>query len=398
MFQIVENTNQDAKIKVIGVGGGGGNALEHMIDKGIEGVEFIAANTDSQALKRSNAAVSLRLGENVTHGLGAGADPIIGREAAIEARENIRAALEDADMVFIAAGMGGGTGTGATPVIAEIANEIGSLTVAVVTKPFLFEREKRMNTAVAGIEALNSYVDSLITIPNEKLITVLGKERPLVEAFKEADDVLFSAVQGIAELITREGLINLDFADVKTVMMKKGMAMMGVGCMSGENRAYEAAQAAINNPLLEDVDFANASGILVNVMAGPSLTMGEHDEIGSCMAELAADDATVVIGAVIDEAMGDEIRVTLIATGLGASADAASEAEPLAVLPQPRAVSSESSPAAAEYQNYETPAVNRHNHNAATGGQRSGSTPAVAPEADYDRYIDIPSFLRHQLD
>ncbi len=393
MFTIIENVTQSAVIKVIGVGGGGGNALEHMIDRGIEGVEFITTNTDAQALKRSKAAVTLQLGENVTHGLGAGADPALGREAAVETRDALQAALTGADMVFIAAGMGGGTGTGAAPVIAEIASEIGSLTMAVVTKPFPFERDKRMRIAVAGIEELNKHVDSLITIPNEKLITVLGKDRPMVEAFKEADDVLFSAVQGIAELITREGLVNLDFADVKTVMSKTGMAMMGTGSASGENRAYEAAQAAISNPLLEDVDLTDACGVLVNVMAGADLTMGEFDEIGSCMSELAGADATVVIGTVIDESMGDSIRVTLVATGLGASAEAVAAvpetpaSEPVAVLPQAEPAS------APDYLAYDAPAVKR----------RAGNGDAVRRDAEpdaekYEGYLDIPAFLRHQVD
>ncbi len=393
MFKIIENVTQNAVIKVVGVGGGGGNALEHMIAKGIEGVEFVATNTDAQALKRSKAAITLQLGENVTHGLGAGADPVLGREAAVEARDNIQAALSGADMVFIAAGMGGGTGTGAAPVIAEIASEIGSLTMAVVTKPFPFERDKRMQVAVAGIEELNKHVDSLITIPNGKLITVLGKDRPMVEAFKEADDVLFSAVQGIAELITREGLVNLDFADVKTVMSKTGMAMMGTGSASGEHRAYEAAQAAISNPLLEDVDLTNACGVLVNIMAGGDLTMGEFDEVGSCMSELAGPDATVVIGTVIDENMGDTIRVTLVATGLGATAGVVSmipeisTGEPVEVLSPP-----EPAPEP-DYLDYEAPAVKRR-----AGDGDTVSRDAAPDDEKYEGYLDIPSFLRHQVD
>lgn len=388
MFKIIENVTQDAVIKVVGVGGGGGNALEHMISRGIEGVDFIAANTDAQALKRSKAEFTLQLGENVTHGLGAGADPVLGREAAVEARDNLQAALSGADMVFIAAGMGGGTGTGAAPVIAEIASEAGSLTMAVVTKPFPFERDKRMQVAVAGIEELNKHVDSLITIPNGKLITVLGKDRPMIEAFKEADDVLFSAVQGIAELITREGLVNLDFADVKTVMSKTGMAMMGTGSASGENRAYEAAQAAVSNPLLEDVDLTNACGVLVNIMAGGDLTMGEFEEIGSCMSELAGPDATVVVGTVIDENMGDSIRVTLVATGLGATAGVIPMVpetpadEAVAVLPR-----AESAPAS-DYLAYESPAVKRS----------TGDAAAASDAGRYEGYLDIPAFLRHQVD
>ncbi len=404
MFKIVENITRSAVIKVIGIGGGGGNALEHMIGRGIDGVEFISTNTDAQALGRSKADVTLQLGESVTHGLGAGADPAVGREAAIEARDNICAALKGADMVFIAAGMGGGTGTGAAPVIAEIASEINSLTVAVVTKPFPFERDQRMQIALGGIEELNKHVDSLITIPNEKLITVLGKDRPMVEAFKEADDVLLSAVQGIAELITREGLVNLDFADVKKVMSNTGMAMMGNGSASGENRAYEAAHAAINNPLLEDVDLTNACGVLVNIMAGTDLTMGEFDEIGSCMSELAAADASVVIGTVIDESMGDQLRVTLVATGLGGvpatAAGPVAHAEPLtdqpvAVLPQPELApvpGSASGPASGpDYGGYDAPAVKRRPDCAGDGGREN-------PDEEYSKYLDIPAFLRHQVD
>ena len=395
MFTIVGNVTQSAVIKVIGIGGGGGNALEHMINKGIDGVEFIATNTDAQALRKSKASMTLQLGESITQGLGAGADPSVGREAAIEARENIQAALEGADMVFIAAGMGGGTGTGAAPVVAEIASGLGSLTIAVVTKPFPFERDKRMRVALEGIAELNEHVDSLITIPNEKLITVLGKERPVIEAFKEADDVLLSAVQGIAELITREGLVNLDFADVKNVMLKAGMAMMGTGCASGENRAYDAAQAAISNPLLEDVDLTGACGVLVNIMASANLTIGEFEEVGSCMSELAAPDASVVIGTVIDENMGDELRVTLVATGLGAStargdtraAHAESRAkQPVAVLSRPEPVS------ARDYGGYDTPAVKRKPGGYGGGSQRQDS------DEEYGGYLDIPAFLRHQAD
>ena len=394
MFKIIENTTQSAVIKVIGIGGGGGNALEYMIEKGIKGAQFIAANTDAQALKGSRADVALQLGESMTNGLGAGADPMVGREAAIEARESIQAALEGADMVFIAAGMGGGTGTGAAPVVAEIASELDSLTVGVVTKPFPFERDRRMQVALGGIEELNRNVDSLITIPNEKLITVLGKDRPMIEAFREADNVLFSAVQGIAELITREGLVNLDFADVKTVMLKTGMAMMGTGCASGDNRAYDAAQAAISNPLLEDVDLTNACGVLVNIMAGSSLTMGEFEEIGLCMADLAASDASVLVGTVIDEDMGDNLRVTLVATGLGAAGEAAvpvqaSAEEAVKVLPLPKAPVS-----APDYVGYDTPTVGRQPDSklsAVVDGSRQR-------EDEYGGYLDIPAFLRHQVD
>ncbi len=401
MFKIIENVSRNAVIKVIGIGGGGGNALEHMMNKGIEGVEFIATNTDAQALHKSQAAVTLQLGESVTHGLGAGADPMLGREAAIEVREELQAALAGVDMVFIAAGMGGGTGTGAAPVIAEIANDLGGLTVAVVTKPFPFEGSKRMQVAATGVEELNKHVDSLITIPNEKLITVLGKDRPMLEAFREADDVLFSAVQGIAELITREGLVNLDFADVKTVMSKTGMAMMGTGYSNGENRAYDAAHAAINNPLLEDIDLTNARGVLVNIMAGDNLTMGEFEEIGSCMSGLAATDASVVIGTVIDEEMGDTLRVTLVATGLGAGAVAsttstagATAAEGTVVVMPPRDEPAVAAPAASvqpDYGTYDAPTVKRQPSQTVDGARESD-------DEEYRGYLDIPAFLRHQVD
>lgn len=390
MFKIVENVTPGVAIKVVGVGGGGGNALEHMIRAGIEGVEFIAANTDSQALKKSSAATALQLGERATSGLGAGADPALGREAALEARESIEAALAGTDMVFIAAGMGGGTGTGAAPVISEIASSAGSLTVAVVTKPFPFELKKRMQVAVEGIRELNQHVDALITIPNEKLITVLGKDRPLTEAFREVDDVLLGAVQGIAELITSGGLINLDFADVKTVMLKAGMAMMGCGRAEGENRAHDAAQAAINNPLLEDIDLSNASGLLVNIMSSDSLTTGEIDTIGQCMSSLAAPDATVVVGTVINEDMGDTIRVTLIATGLGdtrvADGKSALTDAPAAgsVVAWPDAEAAEAR--SGSYEEYDIPAVIRHG---STGREQ---------EKEHEEYLDIPAFLRHQAD
>ena len=399
MFHIIENNTSNVTIKVIGVGGGGSNALEHMIDQGIEGVEFIAVNTDAQALKASKALVTLQLGEKiVTNGLGAGADPLVGREAALESREDIKAALEGADMVFIASGMGGGTGTGAAPVIAEIANELGSLTVAVVTKPFLFEGSRRMQIAVEGVQALNQHVNALITIPNEKLITVFGKDQPMVEAFKEVDSLLLGAVQGIAEIITREGKINVDFADVKTVMFEGGVAMMGSGSASGENRAHDAAQAAISNPLLEDVDLRNAHGLLVNIMASDNLTMGEVNEIGLCMRELASSNAIIVPGAVIDKEMGDLLRVTLIATGLGVDNmtssllpdNISSVDEPVKIVPQSESNSVQSS----EYDQYDTPAVRRRDDRSDT------SYVAEVEKSDegYDQYLDIPTFLRQQAD
>jgi cell division protein FtsZ len=319
MFELVENLTPNAMIKVIGVGGGGGNAIAQMIDARIEGVEFIAANTDAQALRQFKGKTILQIGSSVTKGLGAGANPEVGRQAALEDRDHIMEMLAGADMIFITAGMGGGTGTGAAPVIAQAAKEMGILTVAVVTKPFHFEARRRMAIAEKGIEELASHVDSLITIPNSKLATVLGGDTLLLNAFKAANDVLQGAVQGIAELITRPGLINVDFADVRTVMSEMGMAMMGSGQASGDDRAIMAAQAATGSPLLEDINLSGACGILVNITAGPSLTMKEFEDVGNTVSDLASEDATVVVGTVIDPDMGDQIRVTVVATGLGDS-------------------------------------------------------------------------------
>ncbi|WP_179958517.1 cell division protein FtsZ [Coxiella endosymbiont of Amblyomma sculptum] len=317
MVDLVNVSPQNAQIKVIGIGGGGGNAIEHMITENIDGVEFVCANTDAQALGRSSARIILQLGEEITRGLGAGADPNIGRQAAEEARERIREILEGTtDMVFLTAGMGGGTGTGSTPVFAEVAKELGILTVAVVTKPFLFEGKKRMDTAEGGIQALTKYVDSLITIPNNKLLNVLGKNITLLNAFKAANNILLGAVHGIADLITRPGLINVDFADVRTVMSEMGMAMMGTGVSSGENRAREAAEAAIASPLLEDVDFTGARGVLVNITAGIDLSIGEFEQVGESVKLFSSENATVVVGTVIDPEMSDELRVTIVVTGL----------------------------------------------------------------------------------
>ncbi|MEQ8857369.1 MAG: cell division protein FtsZ [Pseudomonadales bacterium] len=315
MFEIVDSAPQSAVIKVIGVGGGGGNAVQHMVTNNVEGVDFIAANTDAQALKALEAKTLLQLGSTITRGLGAGANPEVGREAALEDRDRIAEVLSGADMVFITAGMGGGTGTGAAPVVAQIAKELGILTVAVVTRPFKFE--KRLAVAERGIIELQEHVDSLITIPNDKLMGVLGERASILQAFAAANDVLLGAVQGIADLIIRHGLINVDFADVRTVMSEMGMAMMGTGRASGEHRAQEAAEAAIRSPLLEDVDLHGARGILVNVTAGPDLAMGDFIDVGNVIEEYASDQATVVIGTVIDPNMGDELKVTVVATGLG---------------------------------------------------------------------------------
>ncbi len=382
MFELMDSFNQNAVIKVIGVGGGGGNAVQHMVAADVDGVDFICANTDAQALKNSAARTPLQLGQEITKGLGAGANPTVGREAAEDDRERIAEVLEGADMVFITAGMGGGTGTGAAPVVAQIAREMGILTVAVVTKPFPFEGKKRMSVAEEGIRELEREVDSLITIPNEKLLSVLGKELTLLNAFKSANDVLLGAVKGIAELITRPGLINVDFADVRTVMSEMGMAVMGSGEAAGDNRAREAAQRAIACPLLEDANIAGAHGILVNVTAGLDLSIGEFDEVGQAVKEFASEDATVVVGTVIDPELEGELRVTVVATGL---APVGVSAEP---APTPRLVTRKAS-GDVDYEALERPAVARRR--AAAQGS------AAEPDSDME-YLDIPAFLRRQAD
>ena len=317
MFVLADTENQGAVIKVIGVGGGGGNAVAHMIQAGIEGVDFICINTDAQALKHSKVKVGLQIGCNITKGLGAGADPEVGRQAAMEDRDRIIEMIEGSDMLFITAGMGGGTGTGAAPVVAQVAKELGILTVAVVTKPFDMEGSKRHGSAERGIAELSKHVDSLITIPNQKLLTVLGGDVTLLDAFKSANQVLQGAVQGIAELITRPGMINVDFADVRTVMAETGMAMMGSGTARGENRAREAAEAAVSSPLLEDVNLQGAHGLLINVTAGMDLRTSEFSIVGDTVKQYASEDANVVVGCVIDPEMREEIRVTVVATGIG---------------------------------------------------------------------------------
>ena len=381
-FELMDTYPQSAEIKVVGVGGGGGNAVQDMVHAAIDGVDFICANTDAQALKNTTAKTTLQLGSNITKGLGAGADPGLGREAAIEDRERIQEVISGADMLFITAGMGGGTGTGAAPVVAQIAKEMGTLTVAVVTKPFPFEGKKRMDVAMQGIEELSQTVDSLITIPNEKLLTALGKNLSLLDAFKSANDVLLGAVQGIAELITRPGLINVDFADVRTVMSEMGMAMMGTGSANGEGRAREAAEAAIASPLLEDVNISGARGILVNVTAGLDLSIGEFEEVGAAIKEFASDEATVVVGTVIDPELSDELRVTLVATGLGIEAKEAAKPDMRVVPKQPSGE--------VDWKSLERPAASRKH-----GG--GGATPAQREDMDQE-YLDIPAFLRRQAD
>ena len=390
MFEMMDTHSQNAVIKVIGVGGGGGNAVNHMVDSTIEGVDFICANTDAQALKGSKVKTILQLGSGITKGLGAGANPEVGKQAALEDRERIAEALAGADMVFITAGMGGGTGTGAAPVVAEVAKELGILTVAVVTKPFPFEGSKRRRIAEDGIAELAKHVDSLITIPNEKLLAVLGKDMTLLGAFKSANDVLLNATRGIAELITRPGLINVDFADVKTVMSEMGVAMMGTGAASGEDRAREAAEAAIRCPLLEDIDLAGAKGILVNITAGMSLTMGEFDEVGNTVRDFADDDATVVLGTVIDPDLEDELRVTVVATGLGARRISRHASERRRAAHAPGARGQRRQPARTIAEMERRPAIYRKA--AAAGGNT-----AEAVDNDLD-YLDIPAFLRRQAD
>jgi len=389
MFELIDNVPDNAVIKVVGVGGGGGNAVKHMIENNVDGVDFICANTDAQALSDVASKTVLQLGSEITKGLGAGANPDIGRAAAMEDRERIADALQGADMVFITAGMGGGTGTGGAPVVAEVARELGILTVAVVTRPFPFEGRKRLKIAQHGVAELQQQVDSLITIPNEKLLEVLGKNTSLLDAFKEANDVLLGAVQGIADLIIRPGMINVDFADVRTVMSEMGMAMMGTGNATGEGRAREAAEKAINSPLLDDIDLQGARGILVNITAGLDLSLGEFSDVGDAIEEFASEEATVVVGTVIDPDMSDELKVTVVATGLGSEVARA----PLQVV--------ESSPAVVheldqepDYRDLDKPAIRRRR--APSDGRAQAVAPA--PENAGEEYFDIPAFLRRQAD
>lgn len=415
MFELVDTYSQNAVIKVMGIGGGGGNAVEHMLAGSIEGVEFIVANTDAQALRNSSARTILQLGTDVTKGLGAGANPNIGEQAALEDRERILSVLEGTDMIFLTAGMGGGTGTGATPVIAQLAKEMGILTVAVVTRPFLFEGKRRAQIAEEGIKRLSQHVDSLIIIPNEKLLPVLGKTTSLLDSFKAANNVLYSAVQGISELITRPGLINVDFADVSTVMQEMGMAMMGTGRATGEDRARRAAQEAISSPLLEDIDLSGARGILVNMTAGLDVTIGELEEMGDVIEEFASDDATVVVGSVIDPEMKDEIRVTIIATGVQRGYKRPTQPQVSAQPsqqpqshPQPHThkEKSASTPPLAAVPN--SPKRDRHDLDHVQIERppllRRHQEPPKEPTHpkditnDYPEILDIPAFLRRQAD
>ncbi|MEZ9707292.1 cell division protein FtsZ [Vibrio breoganii] len=401
MFEPMTEMNDEAVIKVVGVGGGGGNAVEHMVRESIEGVEFISVNTDAQALRKTSVSSVIQIGTDITKGLGAGANPQVGRDSALEDREAIKEVLTGADMVFIAAGMGGGTGTGAAPVIAEIAKELGVLTVAVVTKPFGFEGKKRLSFAEQGIEELSKHVDSLITIPNEKLLKVYGRNVTLLEAFGYANDVLKDAVQGIAELITRPGMINVDFADVRTVMSEMGQAMMGSGVSTGEDRAEEAAEAAISHSLLEDIDLAGARGVLVNITAGMDMRLDEFEIVGNTVKAFASDNATVVIGTSLDPDMSDEFRVTVVATGIGNEkkpeitlVGAASKPKAVAT-PEPRVAAATKvepemkiQPAAVKPKT--EPTASRPGTGAGQQVANSGQTESA--------YLDIPAFLRNQAD
>ncbi|MBL4797495.1 MAG: cell division protein FtsZ [Oleispira sp.] len=392
MFELAEDLPQSAVIKVIGVGGGGGNAVQHMVTNNVEGVEFICANTDSQALRKVDASSVIQLGSTVTKGLGAGANPEVGRQAALEDRDRIADAISGADMIFITAGMGGGTGTGGAPVVAEIAKELGILTVAVVTKPFPFEGKKRSVIAEQGLAQLAESVDSLITIPNEKLLSVLGKNSSLLDAFSAANDVLLGAVQGIADLIMRPGMINVDFADVRTVMSEMGQAMMGTGSAKGDNRAREAAEMAIGSPLLEDVDLQGARGILVNVTAGLDLSLGEFTEVGEVIEEFASEHATVVVGTVIDPELSDELRVTVVATGLGFKDDSDKPRKVVDNVVAPAVTVKKVPTTAADYAELDKPA---HVRQQAAATQAPKVDSAKAKDMDY---LDIPAFLRRQAD
>ena len=384
-WEIIDENKGNAVIKVIGVGGGGGNAVDHMVEQGINGAEFISVNTDKQALDKNKAPNKFILGMEITEGLGAGADPSIGRESALEDRDRLREMLKGTDMVFVTAGMGGGTGTGAAPIVAQVAKELGILTVAVVTKPFELEGSKRMKIAKEGIKELVEEVDSLITIPNQKLLEVLGQDCALIEAFREANDVLAGAVRGISDIIMFPGLINVDFADVKTVMSERGTAMMGTGIGSGPDRARTAAEKAVESKLLEDISLKDAKGVLVNITAGTEITMGEFTAVGDCIENFADKDAIIVTGTVIDEKIGNDIKVTVIATGLGTS------------------------PATSKAINLSTPKLNHKTDREAlplseAARQLLENPPSVEKVADLkkeekeEEFLDIPSFVRTQLD
>ncbi len=384
---VVDAQLQDAVIKVIGVGGCGGNAVDHMIEQGVQGVEFIVINTDVQALRRNKARTQLQIGSTITKGLGAGASPDVGRAAAMEDRARIVELIKGANMIFITAGMGGGTGTGAAPVVAQIAREMNILTVAVVTKPFAFEG-KRMGLAQAGIEALSEFVDSLIIVPNEKLMTVLGEDTPLLDAFRASNGVLQGAVAGIAEVINVPGLWNVDFADVRTLMSENGMAMMGSATASGPDRAKRAAESAMSSPLLEDVDLAGARGVLINISSSSSLTMREFKEVTNSV-QFAIKEATVIVGSVFDESMGDELRVTIVATGLSSPLERKKAKPELVYVEKQRTGTHDEPMSAVRYEELEMPTVMRDR------GRRQA---IEAMKQSGMETLDIPSFLRKQAD
>ena len=392
MFELVDSIPKNAEIKVIGVGGGGCNAVRHMMASNIEGVHFICANTDAQSLNDLNDATVLQLGGNLTKGLGAGANPEVGREAALEDKDRIAQVLDGADMVFITAGMGGGTGTGGAPVIAEVAKQMGILTVGVVTRPFSFEGRKRMEIASEGISQLKERVDSLIIVPNEKLLQVLGRDFAVLNAFKQANDILYGAVQGITDLILLDGLINVDFADVRTVMAEMGMAMMGTGEASGDDRAVVAAESAVKCPLLEDINLQGAKGILVNITTGYDLTLGEFEDVGNTVRDFADEDATIIVGSVFDPGMDDQMRVTVVATGLRS---ATAQKGPTGVIIEnqpPRKASG-----GFDYGRLEQPTVSRRNSVSSTGADSTAHKIDPQMDAEGD-YLDVPAFLRKQAD
>ena len=382
MFVFDESIDQNAKIKVIGVGGGGGNAVNTMITQKMHGVDFIVANTDAQALRTNLAPTKIQLGGQLTKGLGAGANPSVGRDAAMEDQERLSETLQGADMIFIAAGMGGGTGTGAAPVIAETARQVGALTVGVVTKPFSREGKQRLAKAEEGIKELKQHVDSLIVIPNDRLLGLAGKSMSIVDAFKPSDDVLRQAVQGISDLITTHGMINVDFADVRAIMSERGMAMMGIGIATGENRAVEAATRAISSPLLEDIDISGAKGVLVNISGSSSMTMEEFDAASRVIHEKVHDDANIIIGLVIDEALEDSIKITAIATGFGDRFDIEKNRQEIRKV----------SPLVSRRDDRERPAFERLREREVAPRQSN----FLADE--YDEQYDIPTFLRKSVD
>ncbi|AJE02379.1 cell division protein FtsZ [Geobacter pickeringii] len=383
MFEFDESIDQCAKIKVVGIGGGGGNAVNTMIENNIQGVEFIVANTDVQALRTNRAPAKIQIGRQLTKGLGAGADPTKGREAALEDREQLAETLKGADMIFIACGMGGGTGTGAAPIIAEVAREVGALTVGVVTKPFTYEGRNRINKADEGIRELKKHVDSLVVIPNDRLISLAGKSMSILDAFRPSDDVLRQAVQGISEIITGHGLINVDFADVRTVMSERGMAMMGIGIASGENRAADAANRAISSPLLEDIDVSGAKGVLVNITGSSSMTMDEFQTVSRAIHEKVHEDAIIIVGMAIDETLGEQIKVTAVVTGFGDRFD----------LEKGRQEMKNVTPLASRQEpNRDTPTFIREKQ------QREAYTRQRNIFSEEDDQYDIPTFLRKSVD